>query len=80
MVGHLSGLHKELRKVNESEVQFARRVRRMANHIIIAPLKMTFQGCFIFVIVVFFFQNHFSGCLSGQKVSRKKKKKPWKKF
>ena len=33
MVGHLSGLHNELCKVNESEVQFATPVRRMANHI-----------------------------------------------
>ena len=32
MVGNLSGLHNELRKVNESEVQFATRVRQMANH------------------------------------------------
>ena len=32
MVGHLSGLHNELRKVNKSEVQFATCVRRMANH------------------------------------------------
>ena len=29
----MRGLHKELRKVNKSEVQFATRVRRMANHI-----------------------------------------------
>ena len=27
MVGNLSGLHNELRKVNKSEVQFATRVR-----------------------------------------------------
>ena len=28
----MSGFHKELRKVNKSEVQFSTRVRRMANH------------------------------------------------
>ena len=67
---------RELRKVNKSEVQFSTHVRRMAIH-----------GCvendislFIFVIVVLFFQNHLSSCLSGQKISREKKKKPWKKF
>ena len=75
----MSGLHKELRKVNKSEVRFATRVRWMANHII-AALKRTFQCCFIFVIVVFLFQNYMSGCLSGEKISREKKKKPWKKF
>ena len=32
MVGYLSGLHKELRKVNKIEVQFSTRVRRRANH------------------------------------------------
>ena len=32
MVGHLSGLHNELRKVNKSEVQFSTHVRLMANH------------------------------------------------
>ena len=32
MVGNLSGLHSELRKVNESEFQIATRVRQMANH------------------------------------------------
>ena len=46
MLGRLSGLHNELRKVNESEVQFSTRVRRMANHSCVEnDISMLFYFC-----------------------------------
>ena len=71
---HLSGLHRKLRKVNKSEVQFSTHVRGMANH-----------GCvendislFIFVIVVLFFSEAFVRLFIWAKNLERKKKEAMK--
>ena len=74
----MSGPHNKMRKVNESEVQFATRVRWMVNHS--CDEEDFFVVFFVLFLLLFFFQNHLSGCLSGEKISKKKKKQPWKRF
>ena len=73
MVGHSSGLHSELRKVSESEVQFATPVRRMVNH---SCVERDFIVVVLFLLFLFFFFFRFicQVVYLGQK-SREKKRR-----
>ena len=74
MVVHLSGLHNELRKVNESEVQFAMRVRRMANHSIYSCVEKDISMLFYFCHCCFPFSESFVRLLIlGENLQKKKK-------
>ena len=74
MVGHLSGLHNELRKVNESEVQFATRVRRMANHSIYSCVEKDISVLFHFCHCCFPFSESFVRLFIWGKNLEKEKK------
>ena len=72
--GHLSGLHNELRKVNESEVQFATPVRRMANHSIYSCVEKDISMLFYFCYCCFLFSESFVRLFISAKNLEKKEK------
>ena len=80
MVGHLSGLHNELRKVNESDVQFSTRVRRMANHSIYSCVEKDTSVLFYFCHCCFPFSESFVKLFIWQKNLEEKKKEAMEKI
>ena len=80
MVGHLSGLHNELRKVNESEIQFATRVRRMANHSIYSCVEKDTSVLFYFCHWCFPFSESFVKLFIWEKNLEEKKKEAMEKI
>ena len=73
----MNSLHSELRKVNESEVEFATPVRRMVNH---SCVERDFIVVVLFLLFFIFFRFICQVVYLGQKSREKKRRRHGRNF